>query len=225
MSQNVLIVAAHPDDEILGCGGAIARHTARGDIVNILILAEGATSRMGIKLEDCAELRRTAMNVAKALGAQPPLLIGLPDNCMDEIARLTVIQHIETYLAQTAADTVYTHHGGDLNVDHRRTHEAVITACRPLPGSQVKRVYSFETVSSTEWSTPDIGRGFRPSKFINITNHWPLKRKAMELYKHEMRPFPHARSIEAVEALATLRGSQVGCAKAEGFEVLLELED
>lgn len=221
---NVLVVAAHPDDEVLGCGGVIARHAAAGDAVHILILAEGATSRgaAGSEADDeVAALQAAARRSAEILGAAPPAFAGLPDNRMDDLALLDVVKIVERTVRETGAAVVYTHHGGDLNVDHRICHQAVLTACRPLPGAPVRAVYAFETVSSTEWEQG--GGTFRPTRFVDISDHLAAKRRALEAYASEMRPFPHARSIEAVDALARVRGAASGVSAAEAFMVVREV--
>ncbi|OFX08809.1 MAG: GlcNAc-PI de-N-acetylase [Alphaproteobacteria bacterium RIFOXYD12_FULL_60_8] len=219
----VLAVVAHPDDEVLGCGGTLARHAAEGADVYILILAEGATSRdvdrnAQKRAKELDVLRTAAKSAAKAIGAHPPNLAGLPDNRMDSLCLLDVIKCVEDTMAKVAPDVIYTHHGGDLNIDHRMTHEAVLTAARPLPGSCVKAIYAFETLSSTEWS----GKDFRPTRFVDISEHMAAKNAALACYTSEMRPFPHPRSLEAVEALARLRGASSGVTAAEAFEVVRE---
>ena len=223
--MNVLVVAAHPDDEILGCGGTVARHAAEGDDVHILIVAEGATSRPKGSKDDVEQLTEAANRAAEAIGAKAPRLLGLPDNRLDTVALLDIIQPIEDIIREVTPQTVYTHHGSDLNLDHRTVHQAVVTACRPLPGSSVRRLYGFETLSSTEWSTASMGPAFNPAHFVGISDFLAAKNAALECYEMEMRPFPHPRSVEAVTALARVRGSQAGLATAEAFEVILDIQD
>lgn len=221
--MTVLVIAAHPDDEILGPGGTLARHANDGEAVHVLIVAEGATAREGGG--DVDALKAAAAGAAKAIGIETPLMLGLPDNRLDTMALLDVIQPIEAAVREIAPATVYTHHGGDLNVDHRIVHQAVVTACRPLPGSTVKKLYGFETLSSTEWTTPAMGPAFNPTHFVDITETLAAKKTALECYKTEMRPFPHPRSMEAVEALARLRGSHAGLEAAEAFEIIFDIRD
>ena len=223
--MNVLIVAAHPDDEILGCGGTIARHATEGDDVHILIIAEGAKSRPEGSKDDVEQLTEAANHAAKATGAKAPRFLGLPDNRLDTVAMLDVIRPIEDIVRETVPEIVYTHHGNDLNIDHRIVHQTVVTACRPLPGSSVKRLYCFETVSSTEWATSSMGPAFNPVYFVGISDFLAAKNAALECYEMELRPFPHPRSIEAVTALARVRGSQAGLAVAEAFEVIFDIQD
>ena len=222
----VLVIAAHPDDEILGCGGVLAAHAARGDTVHVLIVAEGATSRdfrrdpKGREPE-LTGLKAAASRAASVIGAEEPRMLGLPDNRLDTLPLLDVIKPVEAVVEAVAPDIVYTHHAGDLNVDHRIVHQAVVTACRPLPGSPVRAVYAFETVSSTEWQS--AGEAFRPQRWVDIEPYLGCKLRALEAYEAEMRPFPHARSFEAVEALARWRGASAGLMAAECFMVVREL--
>jgi LmbE family N-acetylglucosaminyl deacetylase len=221
----VLVVAAHPDDEVLGCGGTIARHTKAGDTVHILIVAEGAMSRIEGSADDVDQLIEAAKRAAKALGAEKPKMLGLPDNRLDTVALLDVIQPIEDVVRGTMPEIVYTHHGNDLNLDHRIVHQATVTACRPLPGSTVRRLFAFEAPSSTEWSTRSMGPAFNPAHFVGIADTLDAKTAALNCYETEMRPFPHPRSTEAITALAQVRGSHVGLAAAEAFEVVLDIRD
>ena len=196
--------------------------------MHALILAEGVTARdPGREAEalavDIEALRDAARKAAVVLGAEPPRLDGLPDNRLDGLALLDVIKPVEAVVAELSPDIVYTHHGGDLNIDHRVVHQATVTACRPLPGSPVRGLYAFETASSTEWASEAIGPTFRPTRYVDIGERLEIKLQALQCYATEMRPFPHARSIEAVRAQAHLRGAQVGLHAAEAFEVIREI--
>ena len=223
---SILAIAAHPDDEILGCGGTLARHAAEGDTVHVLIVAEGATARDARRdppgrEQDLAALRAAASRAAAALGAGEPHMLGLPDNRLDSLPLLDVIKPIEAVVEAVEPEIVYTHHTGDLNVDHRIVHQATVTACRPLPGSPVRAIYAFETVSSTEWQSG--GDPFRPQRWVDIEQYLDSKRRALEAYEAEMRPFPHARSFEAIDALARVRGAAAGLKAAECFMVVREV--
>ena len=224
----VLVVAAHPDDEVLGCGGTIARHADAGDHVQVLIVAEGATSRQlqrdrGQARNEISALAQAAQRAGAILGAQGVELLDLPDNRLDSLDRLELIKQIEERIAHHQPHVVYVHHAGDLNVDHRRLHEAVVTACRPTPGQPVRRLLSFEVASSTEWQPPGSAPPFQPNWFVDISAYWPRKREALAAYASEMRPWPHARSLEALEHLARWRGAQVGVEAAEAFCLLRQL--
>ena len=227
-AQRVLVVAAHPDDEVLGCGGTIARHADAGDQVQLLIVAEGATSRQqqrdrGEATEELSALAQAAHQAGEILGAQGVELLDLPDNRLDSLDRLHLIKQIEERIERHQPQVVYVHHAGDVNVDHRRLHEAVVTACRPTPGHSVRRLLSFEVASSTEWQPPGSAPAFQPNWFVDISAQWPRKREALAAYASEMRPWPHARSIEAVEHLVRWRGAQVGVEAAEAFCLLRQL--
>ena len=228
MADSVLVVAAHPDDEVLGCGGTIARHADEGDQVQVLIVAEGATSRLQKRDrlqadEELSTLAQCAQRAGSILGAAGVELLDLPDNRLDSLDRLDLIKRIEQQIDQHQPQVVYVHHAGDVNVDHRRLHEAVVTACRPTPGHSVKRLLSFEVASSTEWQPPGSASFFQPNWFVDISAQWQCKREALEAYASEMRPWPHARSLKAVEHLARWRGAQVGVEAAEAFCLLRQL--
>ena len=228
MSDSVLVVAAHPDDEVLGCGGTILRHVEAGDQVEILIVAEGATSRQQQRdrLNAKNELNELAFAAEKArsiLGAAGIELLDLPDNRLDSINRLDLIKQIEEKIDRHQPKIIYVHHAGDLNIDHRRLHEAVVTACRPTPGNTTRRLLSFEVASSTEWQPPGSAPAFQPNWFVDISAQWERKRQALEAYSSEMRAWPHARSIDALEHLARWRGAQVGVNAAEAFCLLRQL--
>jgi LmbE family N-acetylglucosaminyl deacetylase len=224
--MNVLVVAAHPDDEVLGCGGTMARHAAAGDNVDLLILAEEITSRdserdAAARAAELDDLREAAGRAAMAIGAQAPAFGGLPDQRLDTLPILEIAKHVEQFLLLSRPEVVYTHHGGDLNADHRIVHQAVLTAARPLPGSTVRLVCGWETLSSTEWNSPAVGPPFMPQRYVELTPaHLDRKLASLQCYQKEMRPFPHPRSFEAVQALARLRGAQSGLNLAEAFTVL-----
>jgi LmbE family N-acetylglucosaminyl deacetylase len=221
MANQILIVAAHPDDEALGCGGAIARHVAAGDSIAALFLADGETSRgTGGGLSSRREAARKA---AKILGFEAQHFLDFPDNRLDSVPLLDVVRAVEAVLAAIRPNMIYTHHAGDLNVDHRIAQQAVLTACRPLAGSSVERILAFEVPSSTEWSAPGVGPLFAPNVFVDIAEFLPKKLAALAAYADEMRPFPHPRSIEAVGALARWRGASAGMAAAEAFMLVRDL--
>ena len=229
MRERVLVIAAHPDDELLGCGGTIALHALKGDDVFLIIAAEGATSRGEISQIDKFKnetnfLKECSQKAADLIGIKDLKMLELPDNRMDSLDRLELIKLIESHLNKIKPTIVYTHHSGDLNVDHRRLHEAVLTACRPKPQFFVKRILSFETLSSTEWQSHGNGSFFQPNWYVDISSVLEVKIKALSFYNSEICDWPHPRSIEAVKYLAKYRGSQVGKDAAEGFFLLRYLE-
>jgi N-acetylglucosamine malate deacetylase 1 len=218
--NNILVVASHPDDEVLGCGGTIVRHVDGGDKVFILFLADGVTSRANKNDEEARLMRIKAANSASTyLGAELPRFLKFPDNKMDTIPFLDVVQEVEKVISEIRPKIVYTHHIGDLNIDHQITHKAVMTAARPQPNSTIREIYSFEVLSSTGWSTPSAESFFIPNKFVDISTTLDRKLSALEFYDGEMRKFPHSRSVKSVSILAHHRGSSMGMSAAEAFKV------
>lgn len=215
--NTVLVVAAHPDDEVLGCGGAMARHADHGDDVHVLFLSDGVSSRGSD--DGLAQRNKAAEAAAETLGVSSTTYGTLPDNMMDSVPLLDIVKVIEASIEALKPNIIYTHHNGDLNLDHRLAAQAVMTACRPQKGHCVTEIYSFEIPSSTEWQSPDYAPAFRPSYFIDIEKTLERKIKALECYDMEMRPFPHSRSYEAVRALATLHGARNAMHAAEAFIV------
>jgi len=216
--KTVLVVAAHADDEALGCGGTIARHVEDGDVVHLVLMADGVYSRKDASKEDLKRRVEASRRAQSILGASSSQSLELPDNQMGSVPLLEIVQKLELILAGIQPSVIYTHHHGDLNVDHRLTHAAVMTACRPLPGSSVREIYGFEVLSSTEWATQQDSP-FLPNYFVDITQQLQTKLDALEAYAEEMRKTPHSRSMAHVEVLAHHRGYSVGVDAAEAFEV------
>lgn len=222
MKKSVLVIAAHPDDEVLGCGGTIAAHHRAGDEVHVVIMAEGITSRLPKRnrsafVKELKSLGQAARKANKILGATSVTLLEFPDNRMDSLARLDITKAVEDLVEKIKPSIVYTHHVGDVNIDHRCIHDAVITACRPLPGHSVDTILFWETCSSTEYQPPHSAPPFLPNWWNDISATLELKLDALRAYHQEMRPWPHARSLEAIEHLAKWRGASVGMQAAEAF--------
>lgn len=224
--KNVLVVAAHPDDELLGEGGTVRRLVNAGATVRAIILAEGLTSRAMTREEsdlgELAELQADARAAASVVGFESIDFCGFPDNRMDEVDLLDIIKKVSQFVDLYRPDTIFTHHHGDLNIDHRRTCEAVLTACRPVGEYSVKRIYGFETPSSTEWNYT-YAEHFRPNVYFDVSETIESKIEGMSKYRSEGAKAPHPRSPEALKALAAYRGSNVGCAYAEAFVLLREV--
>lgn len=220
--SRILVVAAHPDDEILGVGGTIIRHMKEGDEVFVLILGEGQTSRWKnrdeapVKLLE--DLHADSVYANQILGVKQLWFADLPDNRFDQMNLLDITKEIEGKLKLIKPDIVYTHFGDDLNLDHRITFQAVITATRPVDDYSVKEIYVFETLSSTEWNFNSPA--FKPNVFVNIENELERKLEAMMCYKNEIRQYPHPRSQEGIKALARFRGLTVALKAAEGFQAV-----
>jgi len=223
--RSVLVIAAHPDDEILGCGGTISSHVESGDEVNVILVSEGITSRSQKRNReiDSVELNDLIISAQKAnkiLGVKNLDFLNYPDNRLDSIERLEIIKSIEEKVAKYHPEVIYTHHSSDLNIDHRIVYESVVTASRPIPNQCIKTILSFEVASSTEWQPSGLFESFNPNWFVNISNHLNKKLRALEEYSSEMRDWPHARSLEAIQYQSKYRGSQIGVEAAEAFKLL-----
>lgn len=219
MSKSVLVVVAHADDEVLGCGGTIARHVAEGDVVHVVYMADGVGARGGNLQGQITQRNHARDHALDALGVAGWFSLGFPDNCMDSVPLLDIVQTLEPIVARVLPTTIYTHHYGDLNIDHRVTHQAVMTSCRPMPECIVHEIYTFEVMSSTEWASPSLAP-FIPNFFVDIASYVNVKKEALTAYGLEMRPAPHSRSISHIENLAMHRGHSVGRELAEAFMLM-----
>lgn len=216
--NKVLVVVAHADDEVLGCGGTIARLCSEGKSVHVVYMTDGVGARgVGAGTVAAIQARSSARDNALAiLGVSNWSAFQFPDNQMDNVSLLSVVQALEPIVQSVKPDTVLTHHYGDLNVDHQMTHQAVMTACRPLPDMSVKQILVFEVMSSTEWSSPRCNP-FIPDTYVDISHHIDAKCDALRAYQLEMRPEPHSRSNTHIVQLTRHRGSCVGVSAAEAF--------
>jgi LmbE family N-acetylglucosaminyl deacetylase len=222
--KRILIVAAHPDDEVLGAGATAARLAIEGHEVHIAILGEGATSRFEQRKDaDAAlvtSLGEQSHRAARILKAADVSLHGLPDNRFDSVPLLDVIKIVERLIGKVVPSVVFTHHGGDLNIDHQIVNRAVMTATRTLETNPVRELYAFEVPSSTEWAFQQLEPIFRPNTFFDVGDTLELKVKALLEYEGEARAFPHPRSSEALRAIARRWGSVAGCQAAEAFQLI-----
>jgi len=222
--KQVLVVAAHPDDEVLGCGGTMARLAHEGCEVHIAILGEGITSRHTQRNEADAKhlsrLHQRAHEAAAKVGAKDVVLFKLPDNRLDTVPLLDIVKLLEDLIQKLKPEVVYTHHPGDLNIDHGVVHRALLTATRPLPGQSVREIYAFEVPSSTEWAFHQLQPVFRPNVFMDVSRTLAAKIAGLACYYSETRDFPHPRSPEALRAIAVRWGSVAGCQAAEAFELV-----
>lgn len=227
--MKVLVIAAHPDDEVLGCGATIAQHRHAGDQVRVLILGEGATSRYSRRgssrgAAEVKTLRRQANESAKILQINKLELVGLPDNRFDHVDLLDIVKPVEQTIKRYQPQVIYTHFWDDLNIDHRLTAQAVLTATRPVGASSIQRIYSFEILSSTEW-TFSAGAAFVPNYYVPLgATDLEQKLSAMKCYSNELCEWPHPRSLEGIRTLARQRGSQIGKPLAEAFMLIREVK-
>jgi LmbE family N-acetylglucosaminyl deacetylase len=209
---------------LLGCGGTIARLAQEGFDIYIAILGEGITSRYTQREQaDQAlvkQLHDRSRQVADQLGVRDLFLYSLPDNRFDTVPLLDVIKIIEGLVERLQPQIIYTHHGGDLNIDHVVVHRAVLTATRPVVSQSVKEIYTFEVPSSTEWAFGQFQSTFKPNVFVDISTALETKVQLMELYESEVQSFPYPRSPEALRIIAQRWGSVVGLQAAEAFELI-----
>ena len=224
--MNIMVVAAHPDDEVLGCGGTIAALAKENNVV-VAILGEGATARdeeqTGAPADAVKELQDQARSAASILGVSEVVFGGLPDNRFDSLPLLEIIRIVETWVERFNPEVIYTHHGGDLNIDHTLTFRAVLTATRPVEGSTVRDLYSFEVASSTEWAFQTISPAFTANTFVDISSTLTQKISALEAYGGEVRAFPHPRSSDNLRATAQKWGAASGLSYAEAFQLIRSL--
>jgi LmbE family N-acetylglucosaminyl deacetylase len=222
--MSVLCVAAHPDDEVLGAGATLARHVDDGDDVHVCILSDGVTSRYDDLTESArAEIRQRKKRAERAcgeLGVDSVSFHDFPDNKFDTVPLLDIVQTVEGEIETVDPTRIYTHHHGDLNIDHERTARAVATATRPLPDTTIEEILLFPTLSSSEWSLPTADNAFQPTTFINVDGYEQQKIDALSVYETELREHPHPRSAGNVRRAIKLWGSTAGVPASEPFELL-----
>ena len=220
--KKILVVAAHPDDEVLGCGATMAKYSKIGYEVFVLLMSDGESSRniQAKRLKNKINLRRKACEKScKVLGVKKPEFEDFPDNKLDTIPLLKLTQVIEKRIKKIKPDVIFTHHWGDLNIDHQRVNKAVVTACRPEKKNNVKTLFFFEIPSSSEWQISHKKNIFNPNWFYDVEETIKLKIKALNCYKSELKSSPHPRSITGIKTLAKWRGVTVGFKFAEAFEL------
>lgn len=220
MKYKVLAVVAHSDDESIGIGGTLARHSLSGDKVFAISLTNGVSSRKCFNESDIEDRNKAAKKASSILGFEWLESGMFPDNEMDTVSLLKVAQEIESAKDKVNPDIIYTHSFSDLNIDHQIINKAVLIAFRPQPNEIYKEIRTFEVASSTEYSYKNTSGFFYPNLFVNIKNTWSLKEKALKCYENELREKPHPRSLNGIKNLALLRGNQCGLELAEGFEVV-----
>lgn len=217
MKKKILVLAAHPDDETLGCGGTIANYSCSGHIVHVLFFSDGVSSRSKANKKDVKNRKNDTINASKVLGIRRLQFNNFPDNSFDQVSTLTFAKIIEKKIKAFKPETVYTHFNSDLNLDHRKISDATLIATRPQKKTTVKKVLMYEVPSSTEWNFSKKEKFFNPNWFNDISSTLKLKITALKCYKKEIRKFPHPRSEIAINSLARWRGSTAGYKAAEAF--------
>ena len=234
--MKILVIVAHPDDEVLGMGGTMLKHFKDGDSVTVAYLTTGITSRRSTNFKNSInydtssknelemkkqikKLNYDAKSACKILKVKDSVFFNFPDNEMDTISRSEIIGVIEKIVNKNKPERIYTSHYGDLNIDHRIVCECVLSVCESLK-TNVKEICCFEILSSTEWAFP---YKFKPNYFTDIKNEIEQKVKAMKCYKNEIREYPHPRSIEGIKNSAERWGTISGLACAEAFEIIKKI--
>ncbi len=226
MFVKILVVAAHPDDEVLGCGGTIAKLAQRNDVYTLL-MSGGVTSRdipEKQKRHAVTLLKKEAEDANKRINVKRVFFENFPDNEFDSVPLLDIVKVIERHMRKIAPEVVYTHHPEDLNIDHQKVHRAVVTAARPVGDHSVKKILLFEVLSSTEWGKLNAHSNFTPNVYVDISETMNAKLEAMRCYKSETRKYPHPRSLEGIRILAQKRGLEVGLRFAEAFCLVRSIE-
>ncbi len=215
--KKILIIAAHPDDEILGCGGTIIKLKDKCEIFTIF-MTDGVSARGATSSKKEKQIRKRAcIKLFEFLKIKKPIFLNLPDNQLDKLPLLKIVKKIEKHLFKIDPDEVFTHYENCLNIDHKITFQATITACRPIKNLNIKKILSFEIPSSTDWSLSK--KKFNPNYFVNITNQISKKINALKYYKMELRKDPHSRSLNSIKALSKFRGASSGVMFAEAFYI------
>ena len=218
----VLVIAAHPDDEVLGMGGTIAVHTGRGDVVRVLVVTDGSSTQYPGDAETRSRKEDEAVRAAEELGVKDYVHLDLPDMRLDTLAHVEVNAVVEEHVGELSPEVVYTPQP-DVNRDHRVLFDSVAVATRPTPGQPVRRLLTYAPTSSTEW-TPAATNWFVPNWYVDITETLERKVAAFAQYETERREYPHPRSERAIRAAASFHGSSCGCEYAEPFVLVRGLE-
>lgn len=219
--MRVMVVAPHPDDEVLGCGGVMARHAEQGDEVHVTVVTRGDANLYSD--EAVAGVRAEAKAAHDLLGVQRTHFLNFPAPRLDTVPRHELADALRRTILDVAPEVVYLPHAGDIHHDHGEVYHATLVACRPLPGCPVSRLLCYETLSETEWAPPIAGQGFHPTVFTGISGQLQKKLDAMSCYQSQFREPPHTRSLLSIESLARHRGMTVGVEAAEAFVLVREV--
>jgi LmbE family N-acetylglucosaminyl deacetylase len=223
MDRKLLFVAPHPDDEVLGCGGTIRKLTIQNNEVWILIMSRG---KKGMYSEErIRNVRNEALKAHKILGVKETRFLDFSAPELDLVSISELSQAISKVVNELSPDTVFLPHRGDIHHDHKAVFHAGLVATRPVTGSSIKKIFSYETMSETEWAAPFGDEAFIPDYFMNISDQFATKLEAIKCFKSQLRDFPSSRSLKAIEALANMRGSTVGFTHAEAFMTIRIIED
>ena len=225
--MNILLIIAHPDDEVLGCGGTLRKLADEGHDIYTCVLCAPADARH--ERPDMQTFQQVVQQAEKAIGIKDSLKYEFKNIQFNTVPHLDMVKAIEAAIVKFKPEWVFTHHPSDVNIDHRVCFEASMAAIRlpqryskDIPPTLIKKIFLFEVLSSTDWA-PSIGLAFQPNCFFDIKTTFDIKMQVLDYYGNALKPFPHSRSRENIKALATLRGAEVGIAMAEAFCVIRDL--
>jgi N-acetylglucosamine malate deacetylase 1 len=221
LKSTVLVIAPHPDDEVLGVGGTIARFAAEGAEVYVVVATKGYPPQFPENLYK--EVRQEALSAHQHLGVTKTIFLSLPAAGLDTVPHREVNQELMEIFKEIQPDTLFIPFNGDLHLDHQIVFLSALVAARPISAAAPKTIYCYETLSETNWNAPYLTPNFVPNSFVDISTHLETKIQAMKQFKSQLQPFPHERSEASLRALATLRGSRVGCVAAEAFVLLRQV--
>ena len=223
MKNNILCIVAHPDDEALGLGGTLIKHSKEGDIVNIIILSEGEESK-SIGNKKNPKRSNNALEWSQKTGCNLHKLFDFPDQKLDTMPQLDLVRSIEEEVIKIKPDIVYIHHPGDMNSDHQIAAQVSLASLRPMSYHRViPEIRAFETPSSTDQAPSIEPYIFKPNYYVSISKYWDEKVESLKIYKSELGSFPHPRSMEAIKSLAMRRGAESGLEMAEAFTILRKI--
>ncbi|MGV3616340.1 MAG: PIG-L deacetylase family protein [Fimbriimonas sp.] len=219
--MNVLVIAPHPDDEVLGCGGTIARHVAAGDVVRVLVMTRGSSDLFADELVNT--VREECRQAHAVLGTHGVDFLDHPAPKLDTIPQYLLAANIASYIREHGSEVVYVPHRGDMHFEHRLIYNASLVACRPTPGTPVRKILAYETLSETDWAPPFPDDAFIPTVFVDVSAYMEKKIEAMACFKSQVKAPPASRSLDSLRGLATFRGSTVSVHAAEGFMLVREV--
>jgi len=223
MNRNVVVIATHADDEVLGCGGVIKKHSEHGDHVHIVVVTKGSPEVYSQEQVD--RIRSELVRAGEILGVTSIDSLGFPAPRLDTVPQHILAEAIRKSIEKVGAEWVYLPHHGDIHFEHKLAHAAALVACRPSNTCRVNRLMTYETLSETEWAIPIGDHAFIPTMFVEITDQLQAKLDAMSAYQSQLKEFPHCRSLDSIKALSRIRGGTIGVPCAEAFSTIRDIVD
>ena len=221
MNKNILILAPHPDDEVLGCGATIKKLSEEGNQVFVLIASRGSKRLYDQTKVEAA--RQEALEAHVLLGVTKTFFLDFPAPELDTVPLADISREISKVISELKINVLYLPHRGDIHNDHRVVFNAGLVAARPVGNCSVTEIYAYETLSETEWAAPFGDDAFIPTCFVNVESTLDAKMEAMQCFKSQLKAFPNPRSLETIEALAKFRGATVGFKAAEAFMIIRKI--